>query len=109
MVILSVVLVLILVQSGNREPVMVDEEAVIPDYEYLCFRSGMDFWNRPGSQDLPEIVMVRWVSEQDALGCWGWRQKELRVEVVQPCLLPALLKGLLGVAGDPEGWAEAVR
>lgn len=47
------------------------------------FRSGMDLWNRQ------EIMKVRLVPEQDALGHWG-------VEVVQPCPLPALLRGLQG-------------
>ena len=47
------------------------------------FRSGMDFWNRQ------EIMKVRLVPEQDALGRWG-------VEVIQPCPLPALLRGLQG-------------
>lgn len=67
------------------------------------FRSGMDLQSRPGSKALPEIMKVRFMPEQDSLGCWRWRQRELGVEVVQLCA-PCTAEGAAGRGpGIPEG------
>lgn len=67
------------------------------------FSSGLDLQSRPGSKALPEIMKVRFMPEHNSLVCWGWRQRDLGVQVVQVCP-PCTAEGAAGRGlGIPEG------
>lgn len=62
------------------------------------FGSGIELRNRCGSRPLPEIVKVRWASEQEAA--------EPGADAAPPRPRPALLRGLQAGVGIPEEWGR---